>query len=323
MCKRIFSTRPRPVLAGLVALLSLATGCTAAHVGVTASRSTAAASTGSATPSAPPTGSAVASTAARDIRVATIYVSSAAVGGREQGFYVFLPPGYAREVTRRYPVLYLFHGVGGIPHSYLSVTDGASEEADLIRRGLMKPLILVIPVPPWKTDSEWANSSRPADAWETFVARDVVAAVDAHFRTIRTAGGRGIGGLSQGGYEAINIALHNPGVFRFVESWSGYSVADQATSVFNGDQKLIAYNSPLSYIDTAWRTVRGAGMYFWLYIGAVDGLRQQNRDFVAKLQKYGIGHTYFEVSGQGHGWILWSRFTGAALIAASTHLAHT
>ena len=68
--------------------------------------------------------------------------------------------------------------------------------------------------------------------WETFVARDLVETIDARYRTIRSPAGRAIGGLSEGGYGAINIGLHHPREFKVIESWSGYAEAADISSIF-------------------------------------------------------------------------------------------
>ena len=58
-------------------------------------------------------------------------------------------------------------------------------------RGRAQPLILVMPFGSTGqfTDKEWANGYRPHQAWETFLARDVVRAVDSRYRTVRSASG--------------------------------------------------------------------------------------------------------------------------------------
>src|SRR5207302_4168675 len=110
-----------------------------------------------------------------------------------------------------------------------------------------QPMILVMPFGSTGTftDKEWVNGYRPHENWETFVARDVVRAVDTRYRTIRSGSGRALGGLSEGGYAALNIGLHHPGEFGVLESWSGYVVADDIKSVFGGDTRLLRWNSPL------------------------------------------------------------------------------
>ena len=57
----------------------------------------------------------------------------------------------------------------------------------------------------------------PYEGWRTFVSRDVVHAIDARYRTIAARDGRAIGGLSEGGYGALNIAMHTPQEFSLAE----------------------------------------------------------------------------------------------------------
>ena len=73
----------------------------------------------------------------------------------------------------------------------------------------MKPVIMVIPTGTrsFLTDEEWVNGITPGNAWDTFVARDLVHAIDSRYRTIASAHGRGLIGLSEGGYGALNIGL--------------------------------------------------------------------------------------------------------------------
>ena len=132
-------------------------------------------------------------------------------------------PG-TRASGRRYPVLYLLHGEPGRPGAFLETVRMGVVEDELVALHRARPMILVMPFGSTGsfTDKEWANGVRPGEGWETFVARDVVRAIDARYRTIPERRARGIGGLSEGGYGAINIAIHHPGEFAVVESWSGY-----------------------------------------------------------------------------------------------------
>src|SRR5918911_792323 len=135
------------------------------------------------------------------------YVRSGAIGGRSQPVDVYLPPGYADHPAQRYPVLYLLHGFPGKPGAFLLTVKLGVDEDVLVAQQRMQPVILVMPFGSTGqfTDREWANGVRPNEGWATFMARDVVRAVDARFRTIDTGAGRALGGLSEGGYGAINI----------------------------------------------------------------------------------------------------------------------
>src|SRR6476620_7703155 len=196
-------------------------------------------------------------------------VASAALGGRSQPVYVYLPPGYGDHPDQRYPVLYLLHGFPGRPLAFLiSVRMGVVED-ELVARHLAQPLILVMPFGSTGTftDKEWANGLGPYEGWRTFVARDVVRAVDSSYRTIATRAGRGIGGLSEGGYGAINIALHAPSEFSLVESWSGYEVAMHNHSVFGRTLAGRLTNTPFDLLPSVAPELRDNKTYFWFYSG--------------------------------------------------------
>ena len=250
--------------------------------------------------------------------VRTTWVWSSAIDGRSQPVIVVLPPGYAQHPLRRYPVLYLLHGYPATPEAFLNVGDVAAQEDILVAKHLMKPLIMVIPhgTTGFFTDEEWANGIQPGNDWETFLARDVVDAIDQRFRTIPIGGARAIGGLSSGAYGALNIALHHPGEFRVIESWSGYTFAPPMPSIFGTDPRRAAYNSPELYLPKVASALRAAHAFFWFYIGAKDREVAENREFAAELAAYGIRHDFFTVPGR-HDWAAWRPNVPRALIVAS------
>jgi enterochelin esterase-like enzyme len=191
----------------------------------------------------------------------------------------------------------------------------------LLARGRARPFILVMPFGSTGTftDKEWADGDRPHEGWATFVARDLVQAVDERFRTIPDGAHRALGGLSEGGYGALNIGLHHPGEFRVLESWSGYKQADDLKSIFGGDRRRLAGNSPLEELPRVAPALRRAHAYVWFYSGSSDRLRHQNAAFAAALARAGIPHRYFLVDG-GHNWALWRGQASIAYLAASRHL---
>jgi enterochelin esterase-like enzyme len=106
------------------------------------------------------------------------YLASAALGGRRQPVDVYLPPGYAAHPHRRYPVMYLLHGVPGRPGAFLATVRMGVVEDELVALHRARPAILVMPFGSTGsfTDKEWANGVGKGNRWATFVARDVVEA---------------------------------------------------------------------------------------------------------------------------------------------------
>src|SRR5215831_19094291 len=105
-------------------------------------------------------------------------------------YNVILPADYNTSRVTRYPVLYLLHGLDGHYTDWLTRTNIA-DYAKHYR------LIVVMPEGNngWYTDS----ASTP-EKYETYILRELVPDVDEHFRTIQARYGRGIAGLSMGGY---------------------------------------------------------------------------------------------------------------------------
>jgi enterochelin esterase-like enzyme len=253
--------------------------------------------------------------------VQRILVSSPALGGRQQEAYVYLPSGYAEHPLRRYPVFYLLHGFPGRPLAFLETVQMGVIDDALTARRRAQPLILVMPFGSTGTftDEEWVNGVHPGSGWATFVARDLVRAVDARFRTIRSARGRAIGGLSEGGYGAIDIALHHPHEFSVVESWSGYERPDKIRSIFGADLAGLAANDPRRLLPRVAPTLRRLGTFLWFYSGSTDPLHLQNAAFADQLMRLHVPHQYFLVYG-GHNWALWRDNARGAYLAAALRL---
>lgn len=131
---------------------------------------------------------------------------------------VYLPPGYEHETSRRYPVIYSLSGyqpspafaksIGPHPEGYLfAAADRAIADGTLGE-------VIVVNVDGWNRlgGSFWVNS-RTTGRWEDFIIHDVIAAIDARFRTITSTDSRGLYGASMGGFGAISIAMHRPELF--------------------------------------------------------------------------------------------------------------
>ena len=126
--------------------------------------------------------------------------------------FVYLPPSYAREPTRRYPVVYFLHGYTATAEAYVQSL-ALPQAADQAIASGGREMILVLPdaFTAW-SGSMYSNSPTTGD-WETYIARDLVAYVDSHYRTLARREGRGLGGHSMGGYGTMRVGMKRPDVF--------------------------------------------------------------------------------------------------------------
>ena len=129
--------------------------------------------------------------------------------GRDIKFTVYLPDGYKPGSTTAYPVIYLLHGAGGDENEWRT-KGGAVESLDgLIKRGQIRPSVVVMPTA--GPASWWADGV--ADKAGTAIMKDLLPYVESRYRVQTERSGRAIGGLSMGGYGALNLSLRNPEQF--------------------------------------------------------------------------------------------------------------
>ena len=130
---------------------------------------------------------------------------------------VYLPRSYARETTRRYPVLFLLHGIQGTSADW--TRPGYSEMTiqglmdSLTAAGSVKEMIVVVPTGNNVFAGSYYGNSPVTGNWEDWLSGELVAWVDSAFRTIPNAASRGVAGHSMGGLGAITMALRHSDVF--------------------------------------------------------------------------------------------------------------
>ena len=165
------------------------------------------------------TAAGAAQSGARAGSMETITVHGASLAGNLSGdaadrkVKVYLPPGYATERRKRYPVIYFLHGFGTDAEFYQR-TLGWPQSID---RGLAADALpgMIVVMPDAMTPyggSMYSNSITTGD-WEAFVAKDLVGYIDSHYRTLARRESRGLSGHSMGGYGTIRIAMKYPQQF--------------------------------------------------------------------------------------------------------------
>lgn len=223
---------------------------------------------------------------------------------RQMRYEIVLPAGYASG-QQRYPVLYLLHGWQGDETNWVKLTH-------LVELASRYALIIVTP----QADNSWYvnSATNPADRYADYIADDLIAEIDGHYRTIASSHQRAIAGLSMGGYGAVLLTLRHPGMFSFTASISGaftgpsgiehvlpqlkqstdqsFGPADSQTRRENDLDTLIAAANPA---ETP---------YMLLDCGTADPLLPSNRHVIEELWSRGISYEYHELPG-AHTWSFW------------------
>jgi enterochelin esterase-like enzyme len=131
----------------------------------------------------------------------------------DRDVFIYLPPSYATSKNQRYPVVYLLHGYGLTAERWMPFAKLQDNSDKDIAAGTMKEMILVSPDAFTKYNGSMYSASVTTGDWESFIADDLVAYVDSHYRTIPNRMSRGLGGHSMGGYGTIRIGMKRPDVF--------------------------------------------------------------------------------------------------------------
>ena len=155
---------------------------------------------------------------AKPVTVERIKIHGASLEGNLEGdavdrdVIVFLPPSYEKDKKRHYPVVYALHGysIGAEQWSHEihvpQTIEGAFAQGS-------KEMIVVLPDSKTIYNGSMYSSSATTGDFENYVARDIVAYIDSHYRTIPNRLSRGLVGHSMGGYGASRIGMKHPDVF--------------------------------------------------------------------------------------------------------------
>ena len=236
--------------------------------------------------------------------------NSAAVGA-PVSYHVMLPVGYMTSPMRRYPVIYYLHGSN-------SVTAGIAEVSSAFRQamdqGLLPPALVVFPngLP----FGMWCDAVGGLQPVESMVLVDLVAAVDAEWRTLPGPRARMVEGFSMGGYGAARFGLLRPDLFGAASLLGAgpmqldFLIEDPnlqpiqlrrqiLADVYGNSQAIFEARSPWRLAEAAVGTLP-PGFRMRQVIGSADFTVAYNRLFHEHLLKIGLAHEWRELPGVGH-----------------------
>lgn len=224
--------------------------------------------------------------------------------GIDRRMTVYTPAGYESS-SKRYPVFYLLHGMGGDENAWSELGRATQILDNLIAQGKAEPMIVVM------TNGNAAQEAAPGESSLGYIQPslmqaktmegsfeqhfpEVVKFIDKNYRTKANKKNRAIAGLSMGGFHSLHISKHYPDMFDYVGLFSAaiYPGRNAASPVYQDmDGKLKA------------QFAKKPSLY-WIGIGKTDFLYRDNERFRKQLDSAHHPYEYFE-NEDGHIWKNW------------------
>jgi len=131
-------------------------------------------------------------------------------------YCVILPPSYDTDKTRKYPVLYFFHGLGDNEQMFIHA-GGFNLVEDLWEHGQLGEFLIATPN---AGGSFYINSLDAAVRYEDFLVQEFLPGIESRYRTRSGRVNRAVSGVSMGGYGALHLAFRHPELFSSVSAHS-------------------------------------------------------------------------------------------------------
>ena len=224
--------------------------------------------------------------------------------GTSRRMTVYTPAGY-ESGKKRYPVLYLLHGMGNDEEGWTTTGRAAQIIDNLIAQGKAEPMIIVMPngnvamegapgETSWGLVQPTGMLPKTMDGAYEASFPEIINFIDKTYRTIRKREARAIAGLSMGGFHSFHIAKEYPNMFNYVGLFS---------AVVNPRQEGVT-DVYKDYETKLQRLFGSKPELFYIAIGKTDFLFDENVAFRALLDSKGYPYEYFENS-DGHIWRNW------------------
>jgi enterochelin esterase-like enzyme len=223
-------------------------------------------------------------------KIDTIFYNSKTVGNKRKAL-IYTPPGYSKD--KKYPVLYLLHGIGGDEKEWLNGGQPQVILDNLYAGNKLEPMIVVLPNGRAMKDDRATGNIMATDKVQAFadfekdLLKDLIPFIEKNFPVIKDSEHRAIAGLSMGGGQSLNFGLGNLDKFAWV---GGFSSAPNT--------KLPAELVP-NPDDT-----RKKLKLLWISCGDKDGLINYSKRTHDYLNINNVPHIYYVDHGY-HDFAVW------------------
>lgn len=223
-------------------------------------------------------------------KIDSLVYPSKTVGVKRKAL-LYTPPGYS--AAKKYPVLYLLHGIGGDEREWFRHGNPQVIFDNLYAEGKMEPMLVIMPNGRAMEDDRAGGNVMAPDrvaAFSTFekdLLDDLIPFVEKQFPVIKDREHRAIFGLSMGGGQALNFGLGHIDTFAWV---GGFSSAPNTKM----PQELL----PVP------KEAKDKLKLLWISCGDQDGLLNISKRTHEYLSEHGVPHIYYLESG-GHDFNVW------------------
>jgi len=234
---------------------------------------------------------------ARDVPHGAVEINwqkSKAISGETRAIWIYTPPGYEKG-SRRYPVLYLFHGNNDTAAGWTTAGNANFVMDNLLAEKKIVPMIVVMP---WGHATPYGAQAAPGgvtnDAlFEEYVIADVIPTVEAKYRVAPGRQNRAVAGLSMGGGHSLKIGLAHLDLFSSVASFSG--------AIPNDFEKRFA-----DLVKDSQGT-NGKLKSLWIGCGEQDSLFGRSKSLSELLTKNQVKHVFRATPGV-HNYTIWRKY---------------